>query len=75
MEVQIKLSPFFLQDEEKFDDRSILNLRHFYVLMNVTLKTFLDPVSVLEEAPIHQKQFGKKTKIKTNFITVLISSF
>ena len=43
MEVQIKLSPFFLQDEEKFDDRSILNL---YVLMNDTLKIFLDPVSV-----------------------------
>ena len=49
MEVQIKLSPFFLQDEEKFDDRSILNLRHFYFLMNDTLKIFLDSVSVLEE--------------------------
>ena len=61
MEVQIKLSPFFLQDEEKFDDRSILNL---YVLMNDTLKIFLDPVSVLEEAPIHQKQFGKQLKLK-----------
>ena len=61
MEVQIKLSPFFLQDEEKFDDRSILNL---YVLMNDSLKIFLDPVSVLEEAPIYQKQFGKKLKLK-----------